>query len=122
MDLLSGTSNIWMELRSAFLNQSFSSILLSAVALTFFTTLFVIIYRISFHPLSRVPGPFVAKFTHWWQNYSYFNGNWFDDILKLHEMYGPVVRISPDEISFVDGDALKRLYGHVKPCVKVPFP
>ena len=111
-----------MGLRSVVLNQSFSGLLLFGVAVTFFTTLSVTIYRIWFHPLSHVPGPFVAKFTHWWQNYSYFSGNWFDDILKVHEKYGPVVRISPDEISFVDGNALKRLYGHVKPCAKVPFP
>jgi hypothetical protein len=48
-----------------------------------------------------------------------FQGTWYYDILAVHEKYGSVVWISPDEISFVDGDAMKRLYGHVKPCMKV---
>jgi cytochrome P450 len=78
----------------------------------------IIVYRVYLHPLSHVPGPFIAKFTHGWQNYKYIKGAWFQTILDVHEKYGPVVRISPDEISFVDGDAWKRLYGHVKPCVK----
>src|SRR5579862_3035540 len=108
-------------IQTGLLDQSFPTIFLSSCLLLLLTTLTVIVYRIFFHPLAHVPGPFAAKFTHWWQNYSYFSGNWFHDILAVHEKYGPVVRISPDEISFVDGDALKRLYGHVKPCLKVLF-
>jgi len=83
------------------------------------TLISVGVYRVFFHPLSHIPGPFFAKLTHLWQTKSYFTGNWHNDVLRIHEKYGPVVRISPDEISFVDGDALKRLYGHVKPCTKV---
>jgi cytochrome P450 len=32
----------------------------------------------------------------------------------LHEKYGPVVRISPNELSFTTGQAWKTLYGHRK--------
>ena len=80
------------------------------------------VYRVFFHPLAHIPGPFFAKLTHLWQTKSYFTGQWHSDVLKIHRKYGPVVRISPDEISFVDGDAMKRLYGHVKPCTKVVSP
>jgi hypothetical protein len=86
------------------------------------TVLSTWVYSIFFHPLAHIPGPFAAKITHMWQNVRYWRGSWHQDILDVHEKYGPVVRISPDEISFVDGDALKRLYGHVKPCVKVSLP
>lgn len=32
-------------------------------------------------------------------------------IKSLHEQYGEVVRIAPDELSFIDGDAWKAIYG-----------
>ena len=92
-----------------------------AVALSI-TVISIGVYRVFFHPLAHIPGPFFAKLTHLWQTKSYFTGQWHSDVLKIHEKYGPVVRISPDEISFVDGDAMKRLYGHVKPCTKVVSP
>lgn len=79
-----------------------------------------LLYRIFFHPLSGIPGPFLAKCTFLWQNWGYWTGTWDENILALHDKYGPVVRISPSEVSFVDGEALKRIYGHVKPCIKVP--
>lgn len=33
-------------------------------------------------------------------------------LLPLHEKYGPVVRIAPDELSFTHPDAWKDIYGH----------
>ena len=82
----------------------------------------IIFYRLFLHPLAGVPGPFVARFTGLWRTTKYFKGTWFDDILGLHQKYGRVVRIAPNEVSFVDGEALKRLYGHGKPCKKVENP
>lgn len=32
-------------------------------------------------------------------------------VRKLHQEYGKVVRIAPDELSFIDGDAWKAIYG-----------
>ena len=82
----------------------------------------IVFYRLFLHPLAGVPGPFVARFTGLWRTTRYFKGTWFDDILGLHQKYGRVVRIAPNEVSFVDGDALKRIYGHGKPCKKAPEP
>jgi hypothetical protein len=56
-----------------------------------------------------------------WLTIHSFAGTWHDDAIRIHKRYGPVVRIAPNEISFVDGDALKRLYGHGKQCKKVPL-
>lgn len=33
-------------------------------------------------------------------------------LLPLHEKYGPVVRVAPDELSFTHPDAWKDIYGH----------
>lgn len=70
------------------------------------------IYRLFFHPLSKIPGPRAACLTELWRTRRYMLGGWHQDILDLHEKYGPVVRIAPNEISFVDRDALIRVYGH----------
>jgi cytochrome P450 len=48
-------------------------------------------------------------------------GTWHDDILALHNKYGRVVRIAPDEVAVVDADAMKKLYGHGGQAVKTSW-
>ncbi|KAF2228074.1 cytochrome P450 [Elsinoe ampelina] len=72
----------------------------------------LVIYRIFLHPLSRIPGPFLARISNNWKTSKYRQGQWHEDIVKLHETYGRVVRIAPNEISVVDEYAMKQLYGH----------
>lgn len=79
------------------------------------------IYSIFFHPLRNVPGPFAAKLTELWRTRKYFQGNWHNDILDLHRKYGPVVRIAPNEVAFVDKEALIKVYGHSTGTKKVGF-
>lgn len=81
--------------------------------------LLVSFYRIFFHPLRRIPGPFAAKFTELWRTTKYAKGNWHQDILDLHRQYGPVVRVSPNEISIVDKIGLTEVFGHGKGTRKV---
>jgi len=110
-------SDLWIAIWPS-MTHSVSGIFQIGTAVLSITLISIGVYRVFFHPLSHIPGPPFAKLTHLWQTKSYFTGNWHNDVLQIHEKYGPVVRISPDEISFVDGYALKRLYGHVKPCTK----
>jgi hypothetical protein len=98
---------------------SSSLILVTTMVVGVCAVLGIIIYRLVFHPLAGIPGPFLARCSTVWQNYHYLRGSWHDDIRILHEKYGPVVRISHYEVSFVDADALKRIYGHQNPCKKV---
>jgi len=78
-------------------------------------------YNVYFHPLRKIPGPFPAKLGQSWRNHKYFRGTWHDECLDLHAKYGNVVRIAPNEISFVDEAGLKSLYGHGKQILKVLF-
>ncbi|KAH7137049.1 cytochrome P450 [Dactylonectria estremocensis] len=78
------------------------------------TFLVVIFYRLYLHPLRRVPGPFLARITELWRTTKYAKGNWHQDILNLHNTYGPVVRVSPNEVSIVDKKGLVEVYGHGK--------
>ncbi|KAH8887949.1 cytochrome P450 [Thozetella sp. PMI_491] len=68
--------------------------------------------RLFFHRLSSIPGPFICKVTGLWRTYRYFIMSWHDDVVKLHQVYGPVVRVAPDEVSVVDAGAVRKLYSH----------
>ena len=95
-------------------------------AILIFLYLVQVVYYTFFHPLRKVPGPVFARFSGAWRNIRYFRSTWHEDILELHEKYGPVVRIAPNEVSFVDPKALTALYGHgtaaKKVCVLCGYP
>jgi hypothetical protein len=91
----------------------------TACFLGFLYLLAVIVYRAFLHPLAKVPGPFLASITRAWQTRKYVSGQWHDVALNLHAKYGAVVRIAPDEVSFVDPDTLKKLYSYAKAAPKV---
>lgn len=70
------------------------------------------LYRAYLHPLNRVPGPRLAQITEFWRTWRYFQGGWFHDVAELHRMYGPVVRIAPNEVSVVSPDLIKTVFSH----------
>ena len=84
--------------------------LLPTVAISLIALL--LFYRQYFHPLAGIPGPFFARFTGQWRNWNYYKGQWHDVILNLHNKYGRVVRIAPNEISIVDQKTMRILFGH----------
>ncbi|OQV03600.1 hypothetical protein CLAIMM_08622 [Cladophialophora immunda] len=71
-----------------------------------------VIYRVYFHPLSRFPAPFVNKFSPVPAILSLLRGRMGMDIKTLHDKYGPVVRISPNELSFNGSQAWEDIYGY----------
>ncbi|KAI1777244.1 cytochrome P450 [Hypoxylon cercidicola] len=61
-------------------------------------------YRLFLHPLSHIPGPKLAAIS---RGYEFYHdvirkGMYIWEIEKMHEQYGPVVRISPREIHVKD--------------------
>ncbi|KAL1846859.1 hypothetical protein Daus18300_014117 [Diaporthe australafricana] len=70
------------------------------------------IYNLYFHPLAKYPGPRLAAATPYWMVSSYFGGNTPYDLLELHNKYGPVVRTSPDGLSYINAPQWKEIYGH----------
>lgn len=76
------------------------------LALTYLGLL--VTYRLYFHPLSRVPGPRLAAVTKLYQ--TYYAREYFKQIGALHERYGPVVRINPNEIHLSGVDEYDRIY------------
>lgn len=71
----------------------------------------ILVYRLFFAPLSKLPGPKLTAVTQLWLMYHEFKGDRTVQIDRLHCSYGPVVRVSPDEISFNNYDALRDIYG-----------
>ncbi|KAH7024521.1 cytochrome P450 [Microdochium trichocladiopsis] len=61
----------------------------------------VALYNISpFHPLSRFPGPRLAAAGYFYEAYYDWirGGKYTQEIKRMHEKYGPIVRINPDEL------------------------
>ncbi|GLI75114.1 hypothetical protein PoHVEF18_003365 [Penicillium ochrochloron] len=67
--------------------------------------------RAFFSPLKDIPGPFWTRFTSLW----YFNrvrhGQFEHENIKLHQQYGSVVRIAPNQYSISDISAIRTVYG-----------
>ncbi|KAJ5934200.1 hypothetical protein N7466_003747 [Penicillium verhagenii] len=61
-------------------------------------------------PVSKIPGPWYTRFTSLWIKYQEFTANRRESIHKLHQVYGPVVRLGPNEVSFTSLDAIKEIY------------
>ena len=55
---------------------------------------FTLAYRLSsFHPLTKYPGPLLAKTSKWWAAYISGTGDQHKCLKRLHDRYGDVVRI-----------------------------
>ncbi|KAI1611225.1 cytochrome P450 [Exophiala viscosa] len=99
-------------LRHLLVGRTFAFYVLASFVVIGASTLLLIVYRLFLHPLSRFPGPLPAKVTGLWRSKKYVDGNWHADVVELHEKYGRIVRIAPNELSIVDEHAMKNLYGH----------
>ncbi|KAI0837328.1 putative cytochrome P450 [Hypoxylon sp. FL0890] len=70
------------------------------------------IYNLYFHPLKNFPGPLLNRaFPLPWA-IRHATGSQAFYTQKLHDKYGPVVRIGPSHLSFTDVRAWKDIYGH----------
>ncbi|KAK5954220.1 hypothetical protein OHC33_004793 [Knufia fluminis] len=70
------------------------------------------LYRLYFHPLAKFPGPRLAKLTGWYEFYHdiIHRGHFIWQIQKLHDEYGPIVRITPNELHIRDPDYYEEIY------------
>ena len=68
--------------------------------------------RVALRPgLRNLPGPFSARFSRWYRSSLVFGGKAPEEYRKLHEQYGPIVRIGPNHVSFADPVAIPIIYG-----------
>lgn len=71
-----------------------------------------VVNRAFFHPLAKIPGPRLYAISIIPHFYHLKRGNWHTALKELHDIYGPVVRYAPGEVSFITAEAWKTIYGH----------
>lgn len=103
----------------AIMNSIQSLYLLSAAICAYIIYHAVYLYFIS--PLCKIPGPWYASLTKWWMVYKTMKGIRAKTIHDLHERYGPWVRISPNEVSTCDSEAIVPIYGVNSDFIKTEF-
>ncbi|KAI0306863.1 putative P450 monooxygenase [Multifurca ochricompacta] len=71
-----------------------------------------IIYNVYFHPLSRFPGPPGAASTKLWLAYmEVWKGVDLTELrFQLHDKYGEIIRIAPDELHFSNPSVYNEIY------------
>ncbi len=78
--------------------------------LTFLPVLILVIYRLFFHPLARIPGPRLAAVSNIWHARQVRDGRARELGKSLHQRYGPVVRVGPNEVWFNSAEAFREIY------------
>ncbi|KZV93858.1 cytochrome P450 [Exidia glandulosa HHB12029] len=86
-------------------------VLSGAVAVTSLL-LSIALYRLSpFHPLAQFPGPWDYKLTKLRATFTAYKGFHYKNVKKLHDRYGPIVRVGPNELSISDISAVSAVLG-----------
>ncbi|KAK5111275.1 hypothetical protein LTR85_012216 [Meristemomyces frigidus] len=68
-------------------------------------------YRLSnWHPISHIRGPWWTAVSSAWLQYHTLCGTQARATQTLHQKYGPVVRVAPNEVEIADGAALWPIY------------
>lgn len=70
-----------------------------------------VIYNLYLHPLATIPGPLLARASLLWRLRHSMTGHFHRAIEKQHQIYGNVVRVSPNEVSFASTQSWKDIYG-----------
>ncbi|KAE8324399.1 cytochrome P450 [Aspergillus sergii] len=74
-----------------------------------------------FSPLRKIPGPWYARLTSARLAWASFANNRIYYVQSLHDKYGPVVLIGPEEVDIADPVAAKQIHRMGSGFVKAPF-
>ncbi|UJO25301.1 Versicolorin B desaturase [Fulvia fulva] len=89
---------------------SILGIALSAIAAWGISTC---VYNLYFHPLASYPGPFLWRASSLPWKIALLKGTMHHDLMRFHEVYGPELRLKPDELSYANAQACKDIHAHV---------
>ncbi|KAI9748899.1 MAG: hypothetical protein M1835_001689, partial [Candelina submexicana] len=91
---------------------SLLTLLYRLVALFAVYTIGLVIYRLYFSPLAKFPGRKLAIMSLWYEFYYQVvkGGKYVWEVEKMHQEFGPIIRINPHEIHVSDPDFYDELY------------
>lgn len=69
-----------------------------------------VVYPLYFHPLAKVPGPKLGALTKYYIIYKTWNKQRNCLVQDLHDKYGSIVRLGPDEIDISDVAYIREIY------------
>ncbi|KAK3388721.1 cytochrome P450 [Sordaria brevicollis] len=101
-----------MEALHYLLPTSLTGVILLGTTLLFLSLLLSSLYNLHLHPLRSFPGPLLHRASLFPYLYHQLTGRLPYTVHTLHRQYGPIVRISPNSLSFSDPQAWKDIYGH----------
>lgn len=96
-----------------------TTILCTSFAAGLFTS--ILTYRLFFHPLRSIPGPTLAKATKFWHSIKLSTLQNQEFLEDLHQRYGDVVRIGPNEVVVFRADGVPLIHGPGSRCIKAPW-
>ncbi|ESK94930.1 benzoate 4-monooxygenase cytochrome p450 [Moniliophthora roreri MCA 2997] len=100
---------------------------ISGIALTTVISLlvaFILVLRnLGDRRLDRFPGPALARWTLLYRFYYDIirGGGWVEHLQKLHEIYGPIIRVGPNELHFSRPEAYSEIYAVGSKFAKDPW-
>lgn len=77
-------------------------------------------YNLYFHPLSKYPGPKLWAISRVPYAMSLASGNVHTKVKQIHDQYGEIVRLAPNEVSFINAQAWQDIHGHHTDFLKSP--
>ncbi|RDW62507.1 hypothetical protein BP5796_10809 [Coleophoma crateriformis] len=95
-------------------------VVLSLLTVGVLSLLSFAVYRLTFHPLAKYPGPVLAKLTSFYKVYHAYIGDMHLDVERCHKKYGPFVRYGPDNLLVNTVEGFHDIYGTGKKIKKGP--
>ncbi|KAL8668695.1 MAG: hypothetical protein Q9168_006684 [Polycauliona sp. 1 TL-2023] len=92
---------------------SYVKLLIAAsLALPFVYTIYGAIWRLYWSPIAHIPGPRIAALTWWNETYydMFLEGRYTWKVAEYHKTYGPIIRVSPEEVHVNDPDFFGQLF------------
>lgn len=80
-----------------------------------------ILYTLTIHPLAKYPGPLLARISRLWVVSQVLSGKAEKNQRVLHEKYGLIIRIAPNELAIADPEAINTIYGTRSGFTKTDF-
>ncbi|KAI1145605.1 cytochrome P450 monooxygenase-like protein [Nemania diffusa] len=71
------------------------------------------VHLLYFHPLSKYPGPKLAAISDLWWVWALMSERLPFIVDDLHKKHGDVIRIGPNDLSFVTAEAFQDIHGHM---------